>query len=112
MVPKGFSWQSITGMAGHGPRDALTYRRCEVARVTDRIDGGWLALLHYPDGRRVVRHCTSYEAGRAGCAVWALRHEAALRAHIDRRLLEWLAHQTWRGEDAARARCQLEARPD
>ena len=112
MLPDGFAWQCITGTAGHGRPDALAFRQYEVARVTDRIDGGWLALLHYPDGRRVVRHCTSYEAGRAGCEAWAARHEAALRARIERKQLEWLACQTWRGEDSVQARRQLEARND
>lgn len=111
MLPDGFAWQSIFGPAGSGPEDALAYRRFEVARVTDKVGGGWLALLHYPDGRRVTRDCTSYEAGRAGCEAWAIRHQAALMARIDRRCLEWLASQTWRGEASARARRALDACP-
>ena len=108
MLPDGFRWQSIFGAASQGPPHALACRSHEVARLSERIGGGWNAILRYPDGRMVTRPCSSLEAGRAGCEAWAQRHRAALIAQADRKELEWLARQTWRGSDGAAARKQLD----
>lgn len=108
MLPDGFRWQSIYGPAGPEPRDALACLGTEVARIDARIDGGWVATLRYADGHSVIRRCSSYEAGRAGCEAWAGRHQEELRVYARRRDLKWLANQTWRGTDAVAARRQLE----
>lgn len=101
-------WLPITGPAGPGSPDALYVGGTEVARMVERLDGSWFAVLRYPDREAVQRPCTSYEAGRAGCETWASRHRVALEAHAERRHLTWLAKQTWRGLDSVIARRRLE----
>lgn len=54
-----------------------------VASMLERVDGTWVARLHPDDAMfapLVTRSCTSFENGRRGCEIWALRHEAELRA--------------------------------
>lgn len=102
-------WQAATGPAGSGPRVALVVGSVEVARMMDRLDGTWFALLRYPGREAVTRDCTNFEAGRAGCETWARRHRFVLEAYAERRHLEWLACQTWRGVDSMRARERLAA---
>lgn len=69
----GFKWESIYGAASVGDSNALAYKGDEVARMSDKVGGGWLALLRFPDGRTVHRECSSYVAGRAGIEAWAER---------------------------------------
>ena len=102
-------WQAATGPAGSGPRVALVVGGVEVARMMDRVDGTWFALLRYRGREAVTRDCTNFEAGRAGCETWARRHRFVLEAYAERRHLEWLACQTWRGVDSMRARERLAA---
>ena len=101
-------WLPTTGPVGPGSRDALYVGGTEVARMVERLDGSWFAVLRYPDREAVQRPCTSYEAGRAGCEAWASRHRVALEAHAELRHLTWLAKQTWRGLDSVIARRRLE----
>ncbi|WP_454261494.1 hypothetical protein [Pseudoxanthomonas mexicana] len=72
----------------------------QVARLIDRLDGSWFAVLdcHLAsvDRHRRTRDCSSYESGRRGVELWALRHESRLRAEIDAQHQEWLARQALR----------------
>lgn len=102
-------WRALTGPAGHGPPDALDLGGYEVARMVERLDGTWFALLRYPGRKAVIRDCTSYAKGKAGCEAWARRHRAELEADAERRNLEWLAGQTWRGAESGMAWDRLEA---
>jgi hypothetical protein len=54
-----------------------------VASMLERVDGKWVARLHPDDAMfapLIMRSCSSFESGRRGCEMWALRHEATLRA--------------------------------
>lgn len=89
-MPNGFYWKPRchldklpTGLFLHGET---------VASLHQRIDGGWVAYLHLHEGVEsplISRRCTSFEAGQRGCEVWALRHEAALRAKVGKKL-QWI----------------------
>ena len=100
-------WLPITGLAGHGPRNALYVGGTEVARLDERIGGGWMATLRPPGHSHVIKRCTDQATGRAGCEAWARRHIAALEAYDERRHLAWLARQTWRGLDSRLAQQRL-----
>lgn len=70
-----------------------------VASMLDRVDGTWLARLHLGDqfpNPMVMRHCTSFEQGRRGAELWALRHEAELRAQVGAKL-EWIQRNVVHG---------------
>lgn len=93
-----FKWVRIT--AGlDGPETSLQIRGYEVARLGQRVDGVWLASIarQLSGGRGRTRVCTSYEAGRAGCEMWAQRHQEALAAWAAAQHAEWVASQRWRG---------------
>lgn len=54
-----------------------------VASMLERVDGTWIARLHPDDAMfapLIMRSCSSFESGRRGCEMWALRHESELRA--------------------------------
>ena len=74
MLPEGFEWWSIYGPGGAGDTNALAYRMHPLARLNEKVVGGWIATLRYPEGRSVTRQCTSYAAGRAGIEAWADKH--------------------------------------
>lgn len=64
----------------------------QVANLQQRLDGSWLAYLYLRtglDAPLVSRSCSSFDAGRRGCEMWALRHEAALRARVAVKL-QWI----------------------
>lgn len=100
-------WFAITGPGGPGEPHALYVARYEAARIVERLNGTWFAMLRYPGQEAVNRPCTSYDAGRAGIEAWARRHYDALEATAERRGLEWLARQTWRGTAATEAQERL-----
>ena len=102
-------WHPIAGPAGPGEPLALWVAGSEVARMVDRVGGGWFALLRYPGRPPVRRPCTSLEGGKAGCEAWAHRHRAVLERYGELQHLAWLASQTWRGDDAMNARAALQA---
>lgn len=89
-MPDGFYWKPRchldtlpTGLFLHGEM---------VATMHQRIDGAWLARLHLEDGvdaPLITRRCTSFEDGRRGCEMWALRHERALRKKVAIKL-QWI----------------------
>lgn len=93
MLPDGFRWQSIYGTGSARDSGALACKGYEVARMSEKVGGGWAALLRYPNGRDVHRTCSSYETGKAGIVAWAKRHEAALVARCEAREREWLARR-------------------
>lgn len=102
-------WRAITGPAGHGPPDALYLGGHEVARMVERLDGTWFALLRHPGREALRRDCTSHASGKTGCESWARRHWTVLGADAERRSLEWLSGQRWRGTDSSAAHHRLEA---
>jgi hypothetical protein len=83
-LPEGFRWgkrqQHSTA------EDALSVDGEHVAILLDKVGGGWFARLEVQksgiDAPIVTRQCSSYEAGRRGCELWAIRHEARLRAEV------------------------------
>ena len=101
-------WRQALGMAGSDLLDALHCDGYEVARLIERINGGWFAVLRYPDGRTVRRNCASFSTGKTGCDRWALRHLDELQARSRRKQLELIAGQPWRGNEAANARTALQ----
>ena len=101
------SWRTATGMAD-GLLDSLQCEGYEVSRMVERVTGGWFAVLHYTDGRRVHRDCMSFDTGKAGCERWAMRHLVSLKARSRRKHLELVASQPWRGAESHRARAALE----
>lgn len=100
-------WRTATGMAG-GPLDVLHCEGYEVARLCERITGGWFAVLRYADGRQFHRDCISFASGKAGCERWAMRYLASLQARSRRKFLELVASQPWRGAEYHKARAALE----
>ncbi len=97
-------WCSIYGPgSARGGANALYLGSLEVARMIDRMGGGWFARLHYPGRESILRDCTDEASGRRGCEAWAHRHRAELEAQAERTHLEWVSRQTWRGQDALEA---------
>jgi len=83
-MPDGFYWEPRCHL--DTLPTALFLDGVQVAALHDRVDnGGWFACLSphaalwSPD---VKRDCTSFEAGRRGAEMWALRHEAVLRVKV------------------------------
>ena len=82
-MPDGFYWAPRchldtlpTGLFLHGEI---------VAQMLDRVDGTWLARLHMDDeitAPLITRRCSSFEAGRKGCEMWALRHQLLLQKNV------------------------------
>lgn len=89
-LPSGFCWKPRchldtlpTGLFLHGE---------QVASMQQRVDGSWLAKLSPEDGLHaplLLRPCSSFDAGRRGCEIWALRHEQALRRKVAKKL-QWI----------------------
>lgn len=89
-MPEGFCWKPRchldtlpTGLFLHGE---------QVASMQQAIDGSWLARLSPDDGLHaplLLRSCSSFDAGRRGCEIWALRHEEALRRKVAVKL-QWI----------------------
>ena len=92
-MPAGFYWAPRchldtlpTGLFLHGEL---------VVSMIDRIGGTWFALLHLEEGPfapDVRRYCTSFEKGRRGAEMWALRHEQELQARAARKL-KWVREE-------------------
>lgn len=82
-LPNGFRWDRRCHLSK--VHDGLFLEGETVASLIDRVDGSWFALLDTQrgmDGRQTSRLCSSFEAGRRGCELWAIRHEARLRAEV------------------------------
>lgn len=57
----------------------------QVASLHEKVGGGWIAYLSPYAAMfspQLKRDCTSFDAGRRGAELWALRHEAVLRAKV------------------------------
>lgn len=71
-----------------GPQTSYRLDGVEVARLTRRIDqeGAWIALLkqHRVSEPRITRQCSSFEAGKRGVEIWAVRHRDRLQADVDK----------------------------
>jgi len=82
-MPPGFYWEPRwqhdrlpTGLF----RDGV-----QVASLQEKVDGSWIAYLSPYAAMfspEVTRDCSSFDAGRRGAEMWALRHEAALRVKV------------------------------
>lgn len=86
-LPEGFRWDRRCHLSK--VHDGLFLNGETVASLIDRVDGGWFALLDTQrgmDGKQTKRLCTSFEAGRRGCELWAIRHEARLRAEVSAKI--------------------------
>ncbi len=60
--------------------------------MQQKIDGAWLARVSPEDGVHaslLLRSCSSFDAGRRGCEMWARRHEQALRRKVAKKL-QWI----------------------
>ncbi len=87
MLPPDFHWRSVASRPD-GKDDSVFCDGTQVLRLSQRINkGGWYASLNTqrPERERwATRECTSYEQGTAGAELWVIRHQARLRAEIDR----------------------------
>lgn len=80
-----FEW-SLLFTWSNGPPTVLRLRGTEVARLSQKVNGEWTAILnqHLPgdDPRRRPRDCRSYETGKAGVDEWARRHAERLDREV------------------------------
>lgn len=68
--------------------DSLRLGTTEVARLHQRVDDlTWFVALdtHLEIHPQRCRDCTSYESGKAGAMIWALRHEGRIRREVAER---------------------------
>lgn len=88
MLPPDFRWHAIGG-ASHDRPNQLLLDSVEVARLYQRVDDHtwWISLNNQRDQKlRKQQLCSGYEKGKAGAEIWAERHQARLRAEVDRYL--------------------------
>ena len=84
MLPDGLQWVRRHQYEKSEPA-ALALDGQIVAMLLECSDGSWFATLerHQPlEAPLVTRPCTSFEAGRRGCEIWATRHLGRLRAEL------------------------------
>lgn len=90
MLPPDFRWHAV-GTATSDKPNQLLLDSVEVARLSQRVDDHtwWISLDNQRDRElRKRKLCSSYSQGKAGAEIWAERHQARLRAEVDRYLLE------------------------
>lgn len=90
MLPPDFRWHAI-GVATFDQPTSLLLDSVEVARLYLRVseETWWISLNnHRCTELRTIKLCSGYQRGRAGAELWAERHQARLRAEVDRYLLE------------------------
>ncbi|MBB5864833.1 hypothetical protein GGR61_002468 [Xanthomonas arboricola] len=91
-LPPGFRWDR-PWQGAMGSPTALFFEGEEVARLVQRLTGEWYVLLErqrsVPAGKPfapfVQRDCSSFDQGRRGTVMWAVRHEARIRAEVTAR---------------------------
>jgi len=94
VAPAETAARTIPGMFEWGPlfswserRTVYRLRGTEIARLTEKVGGGWSAIVnqHRPGGDpiRCSRDCRSFETGKAGVEEWARRHAARLEREVD-----------------------------
>ena len=84
MLPDGLKWVPRQQYE-KGEPSALALDGQIVALVLERVDGSWFATLACQrplEAPLITRRCTSFEAGRRGCELWATRHVDRLRAEL------------------------------
>lgn len=73
--------------------DVLRLGTTEVARLHQSVKTlAWFVTLdqHLDYEKRRNVDCTSYESGKAGAMIWALRHEERIRREVaERRARQW-----------------------
>lgn len=82
-LPDGFEWNPRSHL-DELPTGLFLDGRIVVSMLA-RIDGSWVARLHLddrPDAPLLMRDCRSFESGRRGAELWAIRHETTLRANV------------------------------
>lgn len=70
-----------------GPETSYRLDGVEIARLTRRVDQDtWIALMkqHRIAEPRIVRQCSSFEAGKRGVELWAERHRERLQVDVDK----------------------------
>ncbi|WP_181120966.1 hypothetical protein [Xanthomonas arboricola] len=88
-LPPGFRWDR-PWQGAMGPPTALFFEGEEVARLVQKLTGDWYVLLERqrpaPPGKSfapfVERDCSSFDQGRRGTVMWAVRHQARIRAEV------------------------------
>ncbi|MEN1940999.1 hypothetical protein WCE39_07890 [Luteimonas sp. MJ174] len=92
-----FTWHRLAGGL-MGPKDSLQACGYEIARMTQRVDGAWLAITrrNLPHELQHTHECQSFDSGVAGCEEWAERHREALLAWGEDQHRQWVARQRWR----------------
>ncbi len=86
MLRPDFRWHAI-GAADHSHSNQLLLDSVEVARLYQRVDDRtWWTVLNNQRGPEVRKQelCSGYKQGKAGAGLWAERHQARLRAEVDR----------------------------
>jgi hypothetical protein len=81
-----FEW-TYAYIGEEGPKTSYRLDGVEIARLTRRIDSdAWIALMkqHRVAEPRIVRQCSSFEAGQRGVEMWAERHRGQLQADVDK----------------------------
>lgn len=94
MLPDGFQWIQ-SHQHEHGPPGALALGDVQVARMLGRLDGSWFVRLDCHMGMAadlVLQDCSSFESGRRGTEVWAVRHEARIRAEVAAKIASRTRH--------------------
>ncbi|CAD0326234.1 hypothetical protein CFBP498_19040 [Xanthomonas hortorum pv. vitians] len=94
VLPPGFRWDR-PWQGAMGPPSVLFFEGEEVARLGQRLTGEWYVLLERqrpaPPGKPfapfVQRDRSSFDQGRRGTVMWAVRHEARIRAEVATRRL-------------------------
>jgi hypothetical protein len=100
MLPPDFRWHAV-GTATFSQPNSLLLDCVEVARLYQRVreEAWWVSLNNQrPAEERKRVLCSGYQQGAAGVEIWAERHQARLRAEVDRYL------QQLQAERAARKR--------
>jgi hypothetical protein len=84
-LPDGFEWRAR--WQHDRETNALWYLGECVAFIDQCVDGNsWIVRLDahqrgFPPLK--IKPCTSLDAGRRGCTLWAIRHQDRLRAEVD-----------------------------
>ncbi|PNV26544.1 hypothetical protein xavtCFBP7764_23200 [Xanthomonas citri] len=93
VLPPGFRWDKPWQNA-KGPPTALFLEGEEVARMVQKVTGEWYVVLERhrpaPPGEPfapfVQRDCSSFDQGRRGTVIWAVRHEVRIRSDVAARI--------------------------
>lgn len=82
-----FEWAYLRSVMYDRERTVYKYDGVEVARLSQKVTGEWIANLnqHLPftDPRRHSRDCRSFETGKRGIELWGFRHAERLRREVE-----------------------------